>query len=103
MKTEPEIELFTGVSSSQHMAIKVEGVITTTTSLSKPLRTVKSIKLILTSQLQNPSAKALQNNEKMLDCNQSLEQILEPHNDFFSAQFLIPFPMPRTHQVRHDI
>ena len=81
------------------MAIKVEGVITTATSLSKPLRTVKSIKLILTSQLQNPSAKVLQNNEKMSDCNQSLEQILEPHNDFFSAQFLIPFSMPGTHQV----
>ena len=85
------------------MAIKVEGVITTVTSLSKPLRTVKSIKLILTSQLQNPSAKALHNNEKVLDCNQSLEQILEPHNDFFSAQFLIPFSIPGTHQVRHHI
>ena len=91
-----------GVSNSQHMAIKVEGVITTATSLSKSLRTVKSIKLILTSQLQNPSAKALQNNEKATDCNQSLEQILEPHNDFFSAQFLIPFSVPGTHQVSRE-
>ena len=92
-----------GVSNSQHMAIKVEGVITTATSLKKPLRTVKSIKLILNSQLQNPSAKALQNNEKMPDCNQLLEAKIEPNFDFFSSQFLIPFPVPGTHQVIRQI
>ena len=54
----------------------------------------------MTSQLQNPSAKVLQSNEKLPDCNQSLEQSVEPHNDFFSAQFLLPFTVPGTHLVR---
>ena len=84
-----------GVSNSQHMAIKVEGVITTNTELPKQLRCVKSLKLILNSTLQ--TAKVM--TEKMPDCNQSLEQIVEPHNDFFSTQFLIPFSVPGTHQV----
>ena len=78
----------------------MEGVLTTTSSLSVPLRTAKKIKLSLTSQLQNPSAKVLQSNEKLPDCNQNMEQSVEPHNDFFSAQFLLPFNVPGTHQVR---
>lgn len=92
-----------GVSSAQHMAIKVEGVITTSSSVPVPLRKVKSIKLTLNAQLQNATAKAVQNNDAMLskvpDCNQTLEQVVVPHNDFFSAQFLLPFPVAGTHQV----
>ena len=80
------------------MAIKVEGVITTTSNLNL-LRSVKSLKLILNSNLQNPAAKVLQGNEKIPDCNQTLEHVVEPHNDFFSTQFLIPFAVPGTHQV----
>ena len=81
------------------MAIKVEGVITTATTLIRQLRSVKSLRLTLTSQLQNPAAKVLQTNEKMPDCNQMLEHTVEPHNDFFSTQFLLPFAVPGTHQV----
>ena len=88
-----------GVSNAQHLAIKVEGVLTTTSSLPKPMRTAKKIKLSLASQLQNPSAKMVQSNEKLPDCNQNMEQSVEPHNDFFSAQFLLPFNVPGTHQV----
>ncbi len=91
-----------GVSSSQNIAIKVEGVISTTTTLAKPLRSVKAIKLALTSQLSNAS-KPIQSDGLSLktpDCNQSLEQVAEPHNDFFSGQFLLPFPVAGTHQVK---
>jgi integrator complex subunit 7 len=88
-----------GVSNAQHMAIKVEGVITTSSSIEKPLRKVKFIKLTLTSQLLNASAKVIQSGEKLPDCNQTLEHTAEPHNDFFLAQFLIPFPVAGTHQV----
>jgi len=41
----------------------------------------------------------VQSNEKLPDCNQNMEQSVEPHNDFFSAQFLLPFNVPGTHQV----
>ena len=88
-----------GVSNSQHMAIKIEGVIATATTLKHTLRTVKSLKLTLNSQLQNPAAKVLQTNDKLPDCNQNLEHTVEPHNDFFSTQFLLPFAVPGTHQV----
>ena len=88
-----------GVSNSQHMAIKVEGVITTATTSRRQLRSVKSLRLTLNSQLQNPAAKVLQTNEKLPDCNQTLEHTVEPHNDFFSTQFLLPFAVPGTHQV----
>ena len=91
-----------GVNNSQHMAIKVEGVITTSTTstFKKPLRTVKSLKLILNSVMLNPAAKVLQQSgEKVPDCNQNFEHTVEPHNDFFSTQFLIPFTVPGTHQV----
>ena len=81
------------------MAIKVEGVITTATASTKQLRSVKSLRLTLNSQLQNPAAKVLQTNEKLPDCNQTLEHTVEPHNDFFSTQFLLPFAVPGTHQV----
>ena len=82
------------------MAIKVEGVITTASASSRQLRSVKSLRLTLNSQLQNPAAKVLQTNEKLPDCNQTLEHTVEPHNDFFSTQFLLPFAVPGTHQVR---
>ena len=36
---------------------------------------------------------------KIPDCNLSMEQIVEPHNDFFTAQFLLPFPVAGLHQI----
>ncbi len=52
-------------------------------------RKVSSIKLVLTSILQTPK----QGTElaKVGETNQVLDQSVIPHNDFFSAQFLIPF------------
>ena len=33
----------------------------------------------------------------MAVCNQTLDQVVYPHNDFFTAQFLVPFPLPGTY------
>ena len=32
--------------------------------------------------------------------NETLTQTVEPHNDFFAAQFLLGFPIPGLYQVR---
>lgn len=88
-----------GVSCSQHMAVKVEGVITASAN-SKKLsdhRKVATVKLILNSSLQ--SLKQGTEAIKVPETNQTLEQLVAPHNDFFSAQFLIPFAVAGMHQV----
>jgi hypothetical protein len=36
---------------------------------------------------------------KIPESNQTLEQSVVPHNDFFSAQFLIPFAVAGMHSV----
>ena len=59
-----------------------------------------SIKLVLTSVLQ--TAKQGTDLIKVPECNQVLEQLVVPHNDFFSAQFLIPFAVAGMHQVTED-
>lgn len=87
------------------LAVKVEGVITAVDQHT-PWRSVESIKIIVTSNLVTPSKSVqleLGNNRKAFsDCNQYLEQIATPHNDFFTAQFLLPFPVPGMHQVVVD-
>ena len=89
-----------GVSSSHYIAVKVEGVITTTTLLSQPLRIAKAVKLTLASQLLSAKTMHSENGTvKPLESNQTLEQTAEPHNDFFTGQFLLPFAVPGTHQV----
>jgi len=110
------------VPSSQHIAIKVEGVITTSgsspmtssvmTSSSKkraPFRSIDSIKLSLNSVLQTPNAKEESNAAVTSSLKEaagggagtmtSLEQTVKPHNDFFSAQFLLPFAIAGTYCV----
>ncbi len=37
---------------------------------------------------------------KLQDIHQTMEQIVTPHNNFFSAQFLIPFVVLGVHVVR---
>ncbi len=61
-------------------------------------RKVASIKLVLSSTLQTP--KQGTDLVKLPESNQTLEQSVVPHNDFFSAQFLIPFAVAGMHSVR---
>ena len=92
------------VPSSQQMAIKVEGVITAHCSGGADLfRSIDSIRLNLSSVLQAPLKPPDDLSSKLVkDCNQTLEQVVVPHNDFFSAQFLVPFALPGTYVVVID-
>ena len=60
-------------------------------------RKVSSVKLVLTSVLQ--STKQGADAAKVPESSQTLEQSVVPHNDFFSAQFLLPFSITGLHQV----
>jgi integrator complex subunit 7 len=90
------------VSSSQQLAIKVEGVITSAALSSTP-RAVKAIHLSLQSSLVSAAknATAAPNEKPLSDAGtvQHLEQRAVPHNDFFTAQFLVTFPTAGAHQV----
>ena len=65
-------------------------------------RTVKAIKLNLNATLQQPTAnqaaalKEVKDPNSMM-INQSIEKECLPHNDFFTQQFLIQFPIAGTH------
>ena len=86
------------VPSSQQIAVKVEGVITAAASAGRQtFRNIDSIKLTLTTALQTPAKQQNDLAKTMADCNQSLDQLVVPHNDFFSAQFLVPFPVAGTY------
>jgi integrator complex subunit 7 len=95
------------VSVSQYVAIKVEGVITSSTSNKSMWRTVSAIKLTLNSTLQQPTANQAASLKEGKDpnsmmTNQSIEKECSPHNDFFAQQFLIHFPIAGTHQLLID-
>ena len=92
------------VSASQYVAIKVEGVITSSTSKQSMWRKVSAIKLQLNSALQQPNinqAVAFKEGKdpNSLINNQSIEKECAPHNDFFTQQFLVHFPIAGTHQL----
>jgi len=63
----------------------------------KEQRKVASVKVVLSSVLQ--SSKQSSEMMKLQEINQTIEQIVTPHNDFFSAQFLIPFIVLGIHVV----
>ena len=87
------------VNSSQNLAVKIEGVLTSQNNNKFAWRTVESVKLTLNSHLQSASKSVIESGMKIPDCNLILEQIVKPHNDFFTAQFLLPFPVSGLHQI----
>ena len=94
----------TNVSASQFVAIKVEGVINSASSRISAWRSVHAIKLTLNSTLQQPAASqaaALKDGKdpNSMMINQCIEKECSPHNDFFTQQFLIHFPIAGTHQL----
>ena len=78
------------VNTSQMLAVKVEGVIERGGGGGK-LDDVSGVVVQLTCGLQPGGTKVA--NDSKIDTNVSLEQEAEPHNDFFSSQFLVPFPV----------
>lgn len=75
------------VNTSQMLAVKVEGVLERGGGGGQG--DVHGVVVQLTAGLQ-PGSKP---HEGKIDTNVSLEKEAEPHNDFFSSQFLVPFPV----------
>ena len=89
------------VPASQQFAIKVEGVISANGVAGKRNhRSVEKVLIALNSTLVQPKAANVNNLDFRKNSGEfALEQSVVPHNDFFSAQFLVPFPIPGVHQV----
>ncbi|KAK5903383.1 hypothetical protein CgunFtcFv8_007170 [Champsocephalus gunnari] len=84
------------VQSSQQLTLKVEGVVQhgSTPGL---FRKIQSVSLNVTSVLQSKTGTDL---KIPLDSKTNeIEQRVEPHNDYFSTQFLLNFSVLGTHTV----
>ncbi|CAL1585592.1 unnamed protein product [Knipowitschia caucasica] len=84
------------VQSSQQMTLKVEGVVQHGSSPGL-FRKIQSVCLSVTTTLQSKSG----NDHKVaIDAKTNeMEQRVEPHNDYFSTQFLLNFSVLGTHAV----
>jgi len=91
------------VNTSQYLAVKVEGVIQRQTRLKDTTgaRKVAGVNVMLNCGLQKQEQAKKEANSK-IETNVTLEQKVEPHNDFFSAQFLVPFPVSGMYTVNID-
>jgi len=85
------------VNTSQLLAIKVEGVIHTSGVDHKHGRKVSQVLVDLQSTLQ--STKAVERSADKQETSTHLEQAGDLVNDFFSVQFLAPFPLPGIYTV----
>ncbi|XP_023565969.1 integrator complex subunit 7 isoform X3 [Octodon degus] len=84
------------VQNNQQLALKVEGVVQ---HGSKPglFRKIQSVCLNVSSTLQSKSG---QDYKIPLDSiTNEMEQRVEPHNDYFSTQFLLNFAILGTHSI----
>uniref|UniRef100_A0A803TNV1 Integrator complex subunit 7 n=1 Tax=Anolis carolinensis TaxID=28377 RepID=A0A803TNV1_ANOCA len=84
------------VQNNQQLALKVEGVVQ---HGSKPglFRKIQSICLNVSSTLQTKSG---QDYKMPIDgLTNEMEQMVEPHNDYFSTQFLLNFVLVGTHCI----
>uniref|UniRef100_A0A7N4PIP8 Integrator complex subunit 7 n=1 Tax=Sarcophilus harrisii TaxID=9305 RepID=A0A7N4PIP8_SARHA len=84
------------VQNNQQLALKVEGVVQ---HGSKPglFRKIQSVCLNVSSTLQS---KSIQDYKIPLDSiTNEMEQNVEPHNDYFSTQFLLNFAILGTHNI----
>jgi len=90
------------VNTSQYMAVKVEGVIQRSGKVTDHPREVAGVVVQLNCALQKVQDKPVKNDSKTDNTTTNLEQEVEPHNDFFSSQFLVPFPSPGLYTVNID-
>lgn len=84
------------VQNNQQLALKVEGVVQ---HGSKPglFRRIQSVCLSVSSTLQSKSS---QDYKIPIDSmSNEMEQRVEPHNDYFSTQFLLNFAVLGTHSI----
>ena len=81
------------VTTAQFLAIKVEGVIERSCAESQQARKVSQVLVQLQSVLQSTKSERTPSHDKHQDPGTSLEQCADLQNDFFSVQFLAPFPL----------
>ncbi|XP_053314662.1 integrator complex subunit 7 [Spea bombifrons] len=84
------------VQSNQQLALKVEGVVQ---HGSKPglFRKIQSVCLNVSSALQSKLGQDFKISAEGV--RSEMEQKVEPHNDYFSTQFLLNFSVLGTHQI----
>jgi len=80
------------VKTSELLAVKVEGVIERTGVLTKQTREVSRVCIQLHTNIINKTMDVYRVDDKSLQAETSLEQTADVVNDFFSVQFLAPFP-----------
>ena len=89
------------VNTSQFLAVKVEGVIQRSpgslTGRDRE-RKVAGVVVQLGSTIQKQQAES----KTEVATTTTMEQEVEPHNDFFVSQFLVPFPSPGLYTVNID-
>eukprot|EP00092_Neocalanus_flemingeri_P013580 GFUD01014645.1.p1 GENE.GFUD01014645.1~~GFUD01014645.1.p1 ORF type:complete len:959 (-),score=367.80 GFUD01014645.1:93-2969(-) len=90
------------VNTSQYMAVKVEGVIQRSGGAGGHPREVAGVVVQLNCAMQKSQEKPIKTDSKTENTTTNLEQEVEPHNDFFSSQFLVPFPSPGQYAVNID-
>ncbi|KAF2367660.1 Armadillo-type fold [Trinorchestia longiramus] len=83
------------LQNSSQLAVKVEGVISHGRQAGL-FRSIKTVTLLINSSIQSRPPHTL---DLKVEPNETLSQTVEPHNDFFSAQFLLAFPVPSQYQV----
>jgi len=90
------------VQSNSHLALKVEGIVQHA-SRSGQFRHVKSVVITVNSQPQI-------RHQVNLDCklnhdgaSNNMSQTVNPHNDYFNAQFLLAFSMTGVHLIVVDV
>jgi len=80
------------------LAVKVEGIVQGS-SQHRLTRQVRAVQVTVTSQFNaNPVAP----DGKVVDSGMCLSKTVEPHNDYFSSQFLLSFTCAGAHQVSVD-
>ncbi|XP_057376792.1 integrator complex subunit 7-like [Daphnia carinata] len=88
-------EAITTTMGSQ-LAVKVEGIVQVTSSQRSSGRRVRAVQVTIQSNPTNPTVGP---DGKPVESNVSMNKTVEPHNDYFSAQFLLTFAAAGLHQV----
>ncbi|ESP02279.1 hypothetical protein LOTGIDRAFT_91873, partial [Lottia gigantea] len=84
------------VRCDTHMTLKVEGVIHHSDSL---FRQVKQVTITTKTILQSRSTASSSNTKMNEITSHFLTRTIEPHNDYFCVNFLLPFPILGIHGI----